>query len=570
MLEPQDNIGKLLSFFGVSCRTIATEELVDLDQKGDGDVSKSRLFCSSDILLRVLQELKGKPIASTAWGKSIHSVFVYAGDDSLQRLVRMVLQDGKIELEKRDPGIVDFVVSDRWDHFCGVMSGIRATVPEQDVSFIPCMSKGDVFDIISSDFGSAFLKINYQGLDIFLSTSKEIIDLNANLTSRRFDVREYFLSAVPAVLYIKWAFAHTCWQPPEVNACLVIDDPVLKPRYGCIDFEKLLRLMVRHNFSTSIAFIPWNWQRSRPAVAGLFRNNPDRYSLSIHGCDHTAAEFGDRDRNRITGKASLAVERMRRHESKTGLGHDRVMVFPQGVFSESAMLALKHAGFIAAVNTEMISIECDERIKISDVWDVAVMRYAGFPLFTRRYPSQGIENFAFDILLGKPCIAVIHHDYCRARYAHVLEFVDRLNGLKCRLAWRSLGEIVKRSYRQRELSPGVREIEMYASEVLINNDSEQAKRFSIRRREPNASSIEEICDESGAIPWNASDDDITFELELPAAQQKTVSIKFEQFSENSRRDENIRYRLKTMLRRYASEVRDNYVTPARFKFSGSR
>ena len=356
-MEPEDNIGKLLSFFGISWRTIATEELFDLDQKRDDDLSKSRLFCSSDTLLRVLQELKGKSTASTAWGKSIHSVFVYAGGDSLQCLVRIILQDGKIVLEKRDPRILDFVVSDRWDHFCGVMSGIRATVPAQDVNFIPCTSKGDVFDIISSDFGSAFLKINYQGLDIFLSTSKEIIDLSANLTSRRFDVREYFLRAVPIVLYIKWAFAHTCWQPPEVNACLVIDDPVLKPRYGCIDFEKLLSLMVQHNFSTSIAFIPWNWQRSQPAVAGLFRNNPDRYSLSIHGCDHTAAEFGDRDRNRITCKASLAVERMRRHESKTGLGHDRVMVFPQGVFSESAMTALKHAGFIAAVNTEMISIE---------------------------------------------------------------------------------------------------------------------------------------------------------------------------------------------------------------------
>lgn len=566
------NLGKLLSFFGISWRTIASEELFDLDHEGDEDLSKPRVFCSADAFLRVLQELERTSIASTAWEKSVHSVFVYAGDnaDSLQRLVRLLVQDEGIVLQKTNGSAVDFVLSDRWDHFCGVMSGIRATVSAQDVSFIPCMSKGDVFDIFSSDFGSAFLKINYQGLDVFLSISKEIIDINANLTSRCFDVREHFLSAVPIVLYIKWAFARTCWQPLEVNACLVIDDPVLKPKYGCIDFEKFLGLMVQHNFSTSIAFIPWNWQRSQPAVAGLFRKNPDRYSLSIHGCDHTAAEFGDRDRNRIACKASLAVERMRRHESKTGLGHDRVMVFPQGVFSAAAMTALKHAGFVAAVNTEMISVDRDASIKISDAWDVAVTGYAGFPLFTRRYPSQGIENFAFDILLGKPCIAVIHHDYCRDRYAHVLKFVEQLNRLKCRLSWRSLGEIVKHSYRQRELSPGVIEIEMYASEILIRNDSDRVKRFSIRRRETDSSSIDRIRDESGSIPWNVFDGHISVELELRPGQRKTISLAFRQFSENGRFHWNIPYRFKTMIRRYASEARDNYVTPARFRFSRSR
>ena len=568
-----DNVGKLLSFFSISWRTIANEKFFERDEESDGDAPKARLFCSAGTFVGLLQEREEKSIASRAWGKGVHSVFVYAGDnsDSLQRLVRLLVQDESIVLQKRNSGPLDFVLSDRWDDFCGVMSGIRATAPAEDVRFIPNISKGNVFDIISSDSGAVLLKISYQGLDVFLSTSTEIIDIGENLTSRGFDVREHFLSAVPIVLYIKWAFAQKCWQAPDVSACLVIDDPVLKPKYGCLDFEKLFALMVQHNFSTSIAFIPWNWQRSQPAVAGLFRKNPDRYSLSIHGCDHTAAEFGDGDRDRIRRKAGLAVKRMRLHESKTGLGHDRVMVFPQGIFSEAAMTALKHADFVAAVNTEMISVDRDASIKISDAWDVAVMSYAGFPLFTRRYPSQGIENFAFDILLGKPCIAVIHHDYCRDRYAHVVKFVEALNRLNCRLSWRGLGEVVKHSYRQRELSPGVIEIEMYANEILINNNSDRVRHFSIRRREIDSSSIDEIHDESGAIPWSALDGHISFEVELRPGQKKTISLAFKQLSENGHgSDGNIAYRFKTMMRRYASEVRDNYVTPARFKFSGSR
>jgi hypothetical protein len=52
-------------------------------------------------------------------------------------------------------------------------------------------------------------------------------------------------------------------------------------------------------------------------------------------------------------------------------------------------------------------------LTIADLWAPAVMRYSSFPIFTRRYPWEGIENFAFDILLGKPALIVIHHDYCK-------------------------------------------------------------------------------------------------------------------------------------------------------------
>ena len=164
-----------------------------------------------------------------------------------------------------------------------------------------------------------------------------------------------FFSAVPLVLYIKWAFAETCWSAPETNACLVIDDPVLKPRHGFVNFQELLSLMKRHKFSTNIAFIPWNWRRSAPEVVRLFRENPENYSLSVHGCDHTRAEFGGSDQQRLYWKTQQALERMNRHESITGIRHDRVMVFPQGIFSEAAMSALKHTDLIAAVNNDIIT-----------------------------------------------------------------------------------------------------------------------------------------------------------------------------------------------------------------------
>ena len=196
--------------------------------------------------------------------------------------------------------------------------------------------------------------------------------------------------------------------------------------------------MKRHNFSTNIAFIPWNWRRSAPEVVQLFRENPEHFSLSVHGCDHTRAEFGGSSQQRLYWKTQQALERMNRHESITGISHDPVMVFPQGIFSEAAMSALKRTDLIASVNNDIISADPHPRaIRISDVWDIAVMGY-NFPLFTRRYPWEGIENFAFDALLGKPAIAVIHHDYCSDHCARLVNFIDQVNALPSAPTWRNL------------------------------------------------------------------------------------------------------------------------------------
>ena len=208
-----------------------------------------------------------------------------------------------------------------------------------------------------------------------------------------------------------------------------------------LGFRELLALMKQVRFWTSIAFIPWNWRRSDPKVVQLFKDNPNDYSLCVHGCDHTAAEFGTSNEQQLRAIASEAVRRMSLHEQRTGLAHDRVMVFPQGIFSEQAILELKRANFSAVVNTEVHSnLLRGRKLRISDVWDVAVTSYGDFPIYTRRYPAQGIENLAFDVLLGKPCLVVIHHDFFRNGYNRLVQFIDQLNALRVSLSWRGLGE----------------------------------------------------------------------------------------------------------------------------------
>ena len=269
-----------------------------------------------------------------------------------------------------------------------------------------------------------------ESVPIFFSLAPKLIDIEAELTTPNFEVRKHELSAVPIVKYVRWAFPRTAWHAPEANACLIIDDPLLRPRYGFIRFDKLLGLMERHNFTASVAFIPWNWRRNNRRTVELFKQNRARYSICIHGCDHTATEFGTNNADALRSKTATAVQRMSAHAQNSGLVHDQVMVFPQGVFSPAAIGTLKEANFLAVVNTEVKSSSPPNRpLRIADVWQTAVMLYDDFPIYTRRYPRQGVENLAFDLLLGKPCFIVIHHEYCSDDCERLVEFIDQLNAL---------------------------------------------------------------------------------------------------------------------------------------------
>ncbi len=575
LLLTEDNVSKedrrvarVIDFFGVS-HTASPLEFPFFQSTAGSNSEKIRLLCSANVLLRFIRYLEEQPRAGERWGLSIHSAFVYSNEDlsTLQQLCSKLAGDGIAQV-RPNSGAAHFSVTDQLNDFCKIMAGRRVSCSSSlDAAvLLPSMNENAV-NIISASGGAVFVRFEYKGVPVFVSTSRNIVDLDAELTSQNFNVRDHFLSAVPLVLYIKWAFAKRCWSAPEINACLVIDDPVLKPTHGFVDFQELLSLMKQHNFSTNIAFIPWNWRRSAPDVARLFRDNPEHYSLSVHGCDHTGAEFGSSNQQRLYWKAQQALERMNRHESITGIHYDPVMVFPQGIFSEAAMTALKHTELIAAVNNDVVSADpCPRAIKISDVWDIAVMGYS-FPLFTRRYPWEGIENFAFDALLGKPAIAVIHHDYCSDHGARLVSFVQALNALQCAPTWRGLGDVVRRSCRQREVSPGTVEVEMYGKELLLENRSSRQKRYMVQRRESEPQAITSIQAGQRDLEWSVDRGFVMFEVPLKAGEKALVRITYTEPAANGAHAEPISYQTKAMLRRYLCEVRDNYITPAKLKLA---
>ncbi len=557
-----NNLARLLDFFGVGSRSISGPEF--LRELADKKIpAETKLFCSSEIFLEIFHAAQAgsdQPAAGV-----LHSVFVFAGQNagSLLEVTKLLAEDASV-LTSGIGGGCELRISEDAE-FCGAMAGLTirtsANRPSQS------MKVPQARPIISVEDGALFFRLEWRGIPVFITAGTEVIDLDHVLSGGIFDIRQHALAALPIVLYTKWAFANSCWQPAEANACVVIDDPLLRPRHGFVDFDELLALMRRHHFSTNVAFIPWNWRRNRPETEQLFRDNPEYYSISIHGFDHTRKEFGVTDPDLLYRKSVKALQRMSAHEQKTAVQHDKVMVFPHGAFSEAALAALKHTQFIAAASSEIISTDPDpQTITVGDVWDTAVMSYSRFPIFSRRSPYDEIENVAFDLLLGKPAVIFIHHDFCRGHCWRLVAFVDSLNALKRPPKWRSLGEVVRRSFRQREAaSPNTTEIEMYASELRLENLSGQRRQYRISKRESDPTAIAKIEAQGGEIEWRSSSDGVRFELELAAGESTLVRITFTPREEKVRWRRNLPYEVRTALRRYGCELRDNYVVTNRVK-----
>ncbi|MGI9087591.1 MAG: hypothetical protein ACR2HH_07630 [Chthoniobacterales bacterium] len=423
-------------------------------------------------------------------------------------------------------------------------------------------SRESVSEIISTDDGPTFFSLEKDGTRIFISGSCEIPDLDAPAKSKGYDVREEFFSAVPLLVYLKWAFRDAGWQASETGACWIVDDPLLRMKYGFCDFPLLDRQMQEHAFSTNIAMIPWNSRRTAPDMASLITRSSGRLSVSMHGCDHTAREFGIADQGALHAKVDVARERMHEHQERTGVVHDAVMVFPQGVFSRESLRVLQEQDFAAAVNTETLPNETPEtKLTVRDLWSVAITHYGSFPLFTRRYPTDGIENFAFDILLGKPCLVVQHHGFFKGQHAEVVRFVDALNRLNSRLNWRGLGDVVRRSYQSQMAADGGVRVRMFANECLLKNTGEAEREYHIEKADAGSAGVREVAADGRPLEWQTDGETLTLVCKIPSGAEVFLQVRYNRTKGiNGVRKAGMSSAAKIAARRYLSEFRDNFLS----------
>jgi hypothetical protein len=565
-LTPDDrNVGKLLDFFGIPWEAATIREIAAREPSRERlDGGKYGVLSSAPVMAEAVQGSRSSRDCWQRFAEQASSVFIYGFQetDLCRQLVRLLTGNKNANICRFDSNPTLVSVTSTLPEMCGPLSGLQVPISPADADLVLDMQTDGaaVQRIIATEAGEVFARVAYGGLSFFLSACRETVDLDTR-SRKPFDVKKCFCGAIPIVMYLRWAFRDVCWKGAEPKACLIVDDPPLKPRYGFLRFRRALELMDEHNFTMSLAFIPWNQRRTDPDVVELFQDRADRLSLSIHGCDHTGSEFATRSSAELNARTKVASQRMKSLFQRTSLGHDRVMIFPQGEFSTETGRVLKLNGFLAAVNTEVTpSHEAGNGPKIADLWDVALNTCGTFPIFTRRYFTHGLENFAFEILLGKPCLLVAHHQEFENDGRDLVEFIDKLNSLTCKLIWGSLGEVIRGSFRSRSRPDGTRLIRMYASTILIENEDLQPCATEFVKEESDADCVGAVLLDQEAIPWESGDGYLRFRATIPSQGRAEAAIVYMDRLGNGSYPSAMRYRVKTGVRRYLSEARDQYLS----------
>lgn len=558
--EEQVRLARILDFFGITWNQVCT--LGEADAAGEYVVFGTAEMVAAALLKDAIgsDPAKHLPVA----------FYVYATEDiaASQCGLRALCGNPGIRLQRGPSGDISLRVSSELRDIAGVMAGIEVSTQLKpgDAVLGGIGDNSALATLISAGETRVFVRFEFKGVPVFFCASSRMVDLDDTLQAGFYDIKESFCSAVPLVMFLRHMFQEVAWGPQELGACLIVDDPLLRKKYGSCDFGKLRDVMRRHDFTTNIAFIPWNWRRTAPRAGDFFRNESERFSVSIHGCDHIGAEFGATSARLLNSRAKLAQSRMQNHEARTGIHHDSVMVFPQGVFSSACPEILKHNGFLAAVNTEIVPADSvNSRTRIRDVWDTAIMAYGDFPIFTRRYAGHGLENFAFDLLLGKPCLIVSHHDFFKNDCAELIELIENLQALNCSLTWHPLGEVIRRACRRRRRTGEyVHQFEMYGSELLIENSSDRTIKVHIRKQEKSPDRIVEVQCDQQSTNWTAQVDHIAFDANVGPGRDKHFRVLYHKLDETEQMNRSLQFEFSVAARRFLSEFRDDYISRSSF------
>ncbi|MFB9266925.1 hypothetical protein ACFFWD_27825 [Bradyrhizobium erythrophlei] len=558
--SPDDcNLAEILDFFGIPWTALTVSEA-----KGGNVASLTAshpqfsILTSAPCLAETLQSCKTGTFP--AWLTAAASVFIYGFQavDPCRALLRQITGDPEADIRGIDARPITVSVTDTFPDMCGPMSALQIQLePGAADAALVIRHGGELQSIVAAPEGHLFAGFAYSGVRFFADASLAMVDIRER-AAIYFDVKKRFAGAVPVVMYLKWSFRGVCWTTSETNACLIIDDPPLRPRYGFLDFGELLQLANKQTFATTIAFIPWNWQRTNRDTVAAFQQNSGKLSVCVHGCDHTRGEFAARSVDLLDRKLKTAKCRMQSLLNKTALDHDNVMVFPQGAFSPEAVSALKRNGFVAAVNTEVAPADdTSNETTLADLWSVAIARYGEFSIYTRRYIDHGIENFAFDGILGKPCFIAGHHDLFRDHGSELTEFLRQLASLRWKLCWRTLGDAVCRSYSIRR-DGGTSIVKMVAEQLRIENMEAVTRRIRVVKQEPQVVSLKDVTVNQDVVAYEYMDGCIRLIVDIPPGRTADIRCVYHEPPDAFPDSESVSYQLGVAVRRYLSELRDNY------------
>jgi hypothetical protein len=341
-----------------------------------------------------------------------------------------------------------------------------------------------------------------------------------------------FLRIAPEMMFVKYCAGERGWHVLHHYANFTIDDPWLRQPYGYVDYKSLLEEMQRHDFHTTIAFIPWNYNRSEPAVVSLFRDHPDRFSIAIHGNNHDHKEFTSYESKPLAvqiGDLKQSLARMEKFRELTGIQYDKVMVFPHSIAPKDTLAALKTYNYLATANSSNVPQGAAKPTDALFELRKVTMLFAGFPSFGR-YPVAvpvATEYIAINDFLDNPLLFYAHSDFF-ARGSNAFDAVaDKVNGIEPDTDWRSLGDMARHLYLVRLKEDSTYEVLAFSNGISLDNTSGRDSIFYLRKQESGPQIIKSVEVDGQSFPYRLQDGYLTLSLKILKGKSRYVNIQYQ-------------------------------------------
>jgi D-inositol-3-phosphate glycosyltransferase len=431
-------------------------------------------------------------------------------------------------------------------------------------------SPGCAQPIMGLDGAPSFVYVSVVQARLFVWSTPQVMDvfrpLNAEL---EFELAtdEY----IPAIIFLRAAFEDCCWHNPSTGAGLVIDDPLLKKKYGFIKFDELLASARENGFFVTLAFIPWNGWRSRKKQVQLFLDHRDCFSVCAHGCDHTHNEYGSENYDVLLAKNTMAAERMEKQEQSTGLSYEALMVCPQEQYSLEAMQAFADSGqFLALVNTSCVPRNLSRpAVCAADLLTPAQDSFFGFPVFKRHY-WKDMSPFAMGLFLGKPAILVEHHEFFGDACRGIEDFASQLAGINPDVKWKPISDIATTTHLRRRISKSECWVRFFTNKFTLQHTSQEPVTYRLRKRLPVKVAIERVLVNGEVKVFSRESDAVQLEIRAERPQTFEVQIETHEIKPGSVYSPGLKYQIGVALRRGLSEFRDNVLSKNRFGLKAVR
>lgn len=466
-------------------------------------------------------------------------------------------------------GAAEYVVG----NFAGVteqLTGMTIPSPGGDNFYLSPVDSG-VRTILSLPLPGS---TNGQSAPVFIETEvdqqqifvlgKKQLPLAAVVDGRRKGIEAAFGEIAAAMIFTRHCAGDRGWQAPRHYANLTIDDPWLREPYGQLSYGSLLQEMQKHNFHTTIAFIPWNYDRSQDQAVALFRQHPERFSISVHGDNHDHKEFDDLTSRPLPLQVAAikqSLARMEQFKSLTGIPYDQVFVFPHSIGSEQILEQLKAYNFTATVNSS--SIPMDRTRPASPLFALrpVTTTFGDFPSISRNSAAMTDPGrfIAINQFLDNPIFFYCHQDFFTRGIDAFDSVADKVNQLQPDTRWSGLGEIAEHLYLLKRRTGSDYDVLTFSGSVELDNTSERASLFHIRKQESNSPAIESVSVDSQQIPFQVGDGYVQLTVPVPAGESRRVVVRY-------KNDLNLasipvsKSSLRVYLLRMASDFRDVTMT----------